>query len=119
MAEVFQPLELQKDGKHTGRWHYTYTNSTGTYTHECCQRCDHAEDGHATPTEAVECFRKHEAGYYIISDTEKKNEFGRCLETGVITSGLVTVGRHFLRQIRLSKGAQTPENIARHFMASF
>lgn len=111
----YQPREIAKDGKGTGRWHYTCRNDNQIWpVGYCAQGCE----GHPTPDEA----RAHQTAYILDhevrldetdSDSQRQCEApidGGCC--GAWTQGRARVGKGIGRQFVLCGAHRTKEIVA-------
>ncbi len=114
---IHQPLQLQKDGQPTGRWHQTCRNIEGgaPVTSECCMRCAHKDDGHPTAEDARLCFLQSEGAVFEIRSWDDQQQ--KCDECGAWTSDYALAGRVFLSKIPLCRAHQSAPMVVEHYVA--
>lgn len=105
----YDAREMKKDGKGSGKWHYTCMNDGRIWPVGYCAE----HEGHPTKEEAHECYTKYCLDNHIKKRTMQNQH--KCKECDAWTQESVEVGPGLGRMIYLCPDHQDRETVAKHF----
>jgi hypothetical protein len=112
MARVYQALEIQKDGKGVGLWHFTVSSDEEGFAYCICgDNCP----GHKTPQEALMHYKQHILSKELLQrvDTETLK---KCQVCGSFTGNHTMVKSPFNQEFILCDAHNTLEVVSKLYM---